>query len=227
MIWSLFSCALLAAALEWFAVYRGWRRLEYFAKPAVMVFLFAWLAQNAFAAGLPGGLLWFGAGVLLSLIGDILLLFSNERRWFLLGLVAFLLAHVAYILGLNSPPPPFSGMTLGVALMVGLSALPLVRRILQGLALHRLRRLVEPVRLYATLISLTLFSALMTLFRTDWQSLPAYLVSAGAVLLVASDMLLAWNKFVNPVRGGRLAVMLTYHLGQLALIAGVVGQFTS
>jgi hypothetical protein len=39
-------------------------------------------------------------------------------------------------------------------------------------------------------------------------------------------VLLAWNKFVKPVRGGRLALMITYHLGQLALIAGAVGQFS-
>jgi uncharacterized membrane protein YhhN len=162
---------------------------------------------------------------MLSLAGDILLLISSERRWFLFGLAAFLLAHIAYVLGLNSPPAPFSGITFGVALMVMLSALPLVRRILLSMAQKQLRRLIFPVRVYATVISLTLFSALMTLFRTDWLSAPAYLVSAGVVLLVTSDMLLAWNKFVSPVRRGRLALMVTYHLGQLALIAGAVGQF--
>ena len=224
---ALFGCALLAAGLEWCAVYKGWRRLETFAKPGVMLFLFAWLALGA---GLRGPLVWFGAGVLLSLAGDVFLLLANERRdlsgkAFLFGLGAFLMAHVAYILGLNSPPPPFSGMTFGVALMVILSALPVVRRILLSMAQKRLRRLILPVRVYAAVISLTLFSALMTLFRTDWQSMPAYLVSAGAVLLVASDMLLAWNKFVTPVRSGRLALMITYHLGQLALIAGAAGQF--
>ena len=75
--------------------------------------------------------------------------------------------------------------------------------------------------------SLTLFSALMTLFRADWLPNSAYLASVGAILLVVSDMLLAWNKFVNPVRSsrGRLVLMITYHLGQLALISGAAGQF--
>jgi uncharacterized membrane protein YhhN len=118
-------------------------------------------------------------------------------------------------------------MTFGVALMVILSALPLIRRILFGLKQKGLRRLQEPVRIYATIISLMLFSALMTLFRTDWLSDPAYLVSIGAVLFISSDMLLAWNKFVQPVRRGRLLLMVTYHLGQITLIAGAVGQFGS
>lgn len=224
MINVLFGCAILAAGLEWLAVYKGWRKFEYCAKPAVMIFLFGWLALGA---GLRGPLAWFGAGVLLSLAGDVLLLLSNERRWFLFGLAAFLLAHVVYILGLNSPMPPFSGMTLWVAVMVVIVARPLVGRILQSMEQKRLRRLILPVRIYASVISLTLFSALMTLFRTDWLSNSAYLTSAGALLLVVSDMLLGWNKFVNPTRSGRsrLALMITYHLGQLALIAGAAGQF--
>jgi uncharacterized membrane protein YhhN len=164
-------------------------------------------------------------GILLSLVGDVFLMLSNERRWFLFGLGTFLLVHVAYILGLNTPPPPFNAMTFVVALMVLMSALPLIRRILLGAAQKGLRRLVEQVRVYATVISLMLFSALITLFRTDWSSTPAYLVSLGAVLFISSDMLLAWNKFVKPIRRGRLALMITYHLGQMAIIAGAVGQF--
>jgi uncharacterized membrane protein YhhN len=218
----LFTLAILAAILEWVAVYKNWRKVEYAAKPGVMVFLFAWFLL---ASGLRGPVVWFGLGVLLSLVGDIFLMLSNERRWFLFGLGAFLLAHVAYILGFNTPPPPFTGMTFVVALIVLMSALPLVRRVLLGAAHKGLRRLVGPVRVYATVISLMLFSALITLFRTDWLSTPAYLVSLGAVLFISSDLVLAWNKFVKPVRGGRLALMITYHLGQMALIAGAVGQF--
>ena len=218
----LFALTGLAAVLEWVAIGMRWRRLEYFAKPGVMLFLLAWLLVKG---GTGGPLLWFDLGVALSLLGDVLLMLSNERRWFLFGLGAFLLAHIAYILGFNTPPPPFGAMTFGVALMVGVSALPLVRRILLGLHQKGLRRLFGPVRAYAIVISLMLFSALLTLFRADWLSTPTYLVSLGAVLFMTSDILLAWNKFVRPVRRGRLMLMVTYHLGQIALIAGVVGQY--
>lgn len=228
----LFALAILTASLEWVAVYKNWRKVEYAAKPGVMILLFTWFML---ASALRGPVVWFGLGILLSLVGNVFLMlscrnhlklrYSNERRWFLFGLGAFLLAHVAYILGFNTPPPPLTGMTFVIALMVIMSALPLVRRILLGAAQKGLRRLVGPVRVYATVISLMLFSALITLFRTDWLSTPAYLVSLGAVLFIASDLVLAWNKFVRPIRGGRLALMITYHLGQMALIAGAVGQF--
>jgi uncharacterized membrane protein YhhN len=218
----LLSLTLLTAVIEWVAVTIGWRRVEYAAKPGVMAFLFAWMFTTG---GFSGPLFWFGLGILFSLIGDIFLLLPNERCWFPIGLGAFLLAHIAYIGGFNLPPAPLNTLTLGIALFVGMTALPLARRILRSLPKKGLRRLVEPVRYYAATITLMLFSALMTLFRTDWASIPAYLVSLGAVLFVASDVVLAWNKFVGPVRRGRLILMVTYHLGQIALIAGAVGQF--
>lgn len=212
----------LCAALEWLAVGKGWRKVEYFAKPGVMALLFAWLWLSG---GLGGPLLWFGLAVLLSMAGDIFLLLKNEHRWFPFGLGAFLLAHIAYIAGLNLPPAPLTTLTLGIALFVGITVFPLIRRILRSLPKRGLRRLVEPVRYYAAVISLMLFSSLVTLFRADWLNTPAYLVSLGAVLFVTSDMILAWNKFVQPIRRGRLALMVTYHLGQILMVMGAVGQF--
>jgi uncharacterized membrane protein YhhN len=218
----LFTLAILTAILEWVAVYKNWRKVEYIAKPGVMVFLFAWFLLTG---GMHGSLFWFGLGILLSFGGDVLLLLPNERHWFPFGLGFFLLAHIAYIAGLNQPPASLNTITLGVALVIAMTAFPIINRIVRNLPKKGLRRLVEPVRYYAATISLMLYSGLMTLFRADWLSTPAYLVSVGALLFVISDLVLAWNKFVNPIRRGRLLLMIMYHLGQLALVAGAVGQF--
>jgi uncharacterized membrane protein YhhN len=218
----LFALAILTAILEWLAVYKNWRKVEYIAKPGVMIFLFAWFLLTG---GMRGPLFWFGLGILFSIGGDVLLLLPNEKRWFPFGLGSFLLAHIAYIVGLNQPPAPLNTITLGVALLVAVTAFPLINRIVRNLPKKGLRRLVEPVRYYAATISLMLYSGLMTLFRTDWLSIPAYLASLGALLFLVSDMVLAWNKFVKPIRRGRLALMITYHIGQMALIAGAVGQY--
>ncbi|MFH2039870.1 MAG: lysoplasmalogenase family protein, partial [Chloroflexota bacterium] len=72
------------------------------------------------------------------------------------------------------------------------------------------------------LISLMLVSALWTLFRSDWSTWNAVLVSLGAILFYSSDLTNAWIRFVNPVRGGRVVVMITYHAGQILLMVGVV-----
>lgn len=212
--------AFLFAALEALAVWQGWRRLEYVAKPAVMVCLFLWLYATT---GLHGALLWFGVGILFSMAGDVALLAID--RFFRFGLVFFLMAHLAYLIGFNIPFPQTPGVwAFGLALVIGLSAARLLRRIVAGVRTKK-ARLVTPVIVYSTAITLMLLSALLTLFRPDWAARPAYLVSLGAFLFYLSDIVLAWNRFVSPVTNGRMLNMVLYHLGQISIVLGVAMQF--
>jgi uncharacterized membrane protein YhhN len=217
----LLGLAFAAAIVVWAAVAKGWRRVELVCKPATLILLFAWLFVQT---RLQGVLLWFGLGLLFSLAGDVLLMFSD--RWFVLGLAAFLLAHLGYIAGFNIPMPNVSPLwSLGMAVVLGLGAARLLRRITDGLAAKNLRRLTGPVLLYGMVITIMLLSALLTTMRTDWKAGASLLVSAGAVLFYFSDGILAWNKFVNPIRNGRAINMIAYHLGQILLIAGAAAQF--
>jgi len=143
----------------------------------------------------------------------------------MLGLIAFLVAHVAYLIGFNTPFPETPGIwAFGIAIVVGLSAVRLLRRIVAGVRTKQ-ARLVTPVIIYSTVITLMLLSALFTLFRPDWNSSSAYLVSLGAFLFYLSDIILAWNKFVAPIKNGRMLNIGLYHLGQIAIVAGVAMQF--
>jgi uncharacterized membrane protein YhhN len=215
---------LAVAVVDWIAVAKGWKKVEYIAKPWTMAALFLVLALVGRFSSLP--LIFFGLGVLFSLAGDVFLMFSD--RWFIPGLVAFLLAHVAYIAGFNIPLPVVSPTwALIVALVLAFSAARLLRPIVAGLAAKGQRKLIAPVVGYGMVITLMLLSAMLTLFRLEWQAIPAALVSVGAMLFFYSDAILAWIKFVAPIKNGRMMNMITYHLGQIALIAGVLIQFTS
>ena len=150
----------LAAVADWVAVAKGWKKTEYAVKPATLLLLFVWLVG---LSNLKGVLIWFGLGVLLSLAGDVFLMISD--RWFLAGLVAFLLAQVMYIAGLNSPLPDVSPVvSLGLALLLGVSSARVLRRITGGLAAKGLGRLVVPVLVYGMIITVMLLSAMLTLF---------------------------------------------------------------
>jgi uncharacterized membrane protein YhhN len=219
MYWILWLAALPIALLEWLAVRLGWRRVEYVAKPGVMLCLIAGLVVSS---RLQGAQVFFLVGAGLSLLGDVLLLLPNERRSFILGLGAFLLAHLAYIFALNWPPAAFTWPQLGLALIVAVIAVIFGRFILGGLRRKGLRRLTLPVVVYLLALGGMLFSALNAQTRTDWANWPAALVGGGAVLFVASDTILAWNKFVRPIRNGRLILMILYHLGQGAILIGAV-----
>jgi len=213
--------AITCAALEFLARWKRWRPLEFAAKPAVMVFLFLWLAG---AAGLNGAPFWFGIGIVFSLAGDVLLLWYE--RLFVYALAAFLGAHLAYILGFNTPPPQVSVWSLLLAVIVGLGAARLLRRILQSMRQGGQGKLGLPVAAYGAVLTLMLLGALLTLSNTGWDAAASLLVSVGALAFFASDILLAWNKFVAPIANGRLINIALYHAGQIALIAGVVRQFS-
>ena len=213
--------ALIFAGLDSLALWKKWLRLEYLAKPAVMLVLFLWLWISI---GLSGAPLWFGIGILLSLTGDVLLMISLDR-FFLAGLMVFLLAHVAYLIGFNTPVPEISAWGFILAIMVGLGSMRIVRRILIALTANGQVRMRAPIIIYGTVISLMLLSAMMKLTDLTWNTGAAALVGVGAFLFYISDIILAWNKFVSPIQHGRIYNIGAYHLGQIALIAGVIAQF--
>lgn len=218
---------LVMAATDWLAVARGWKKVEYLAKPATMLILLGFLVLAGGFVEIP--LMCFGLGILFSLAGDIFLMISFYRfsdRWFIPGLFAFLMAHLSYIAGLNIPFGSASPLwAFGISIILALTGARIIRRIVAGVTGKGLRRMVAPVIAYGTVITLMLLSAILTLYRVEWKPSAAGLVSLGAILFYFSDTILAWNKFVNPVKNGRILNMVTYHLGQIALVAGMVIQY--
>jgi uncharacterized membrane protein YhhN len=214
--------ALIIAVVDWYAVHTQNKKLEYFAKPGVMVALILWMLLNG---GLSSTLIWFTLGLAFSMAGDIFLMLPRER--FIAGLVSFLLAHLMYIAGLNQTPPAVNLPAAIVAVLVALTWLRIYRSISAGLTASGNTALKYPVLAYSLVISVMLLSALLTLTGETWQPAAALLVSGGALLFFMSDTLLAWNKFVTPLRNGRLAVIVTYHLGQIMIALGAVLHFSS
>ncbi len=214
-----FWLALLFALLDWYAVARRLTRLERAAKPAALALLalWFWLAaptlQQSFMVA-------FAAGLLFSLAGDIFLLFPGAH--FLKGLIAFFLAHLAYLAAFNPGGPRLEARTYWLAAGIAILAYFLTRRIVAGLRTSGRDSLVVPVILYAVVLSLTLWSTLATLFRPEWPPQGAALAAAGGALFFLSDALLAWNRFVQPLRHGRLANMVSYHLAQGCMAFGLL-----
>jgi uncharacterized membrane protein YhhN len=210
--------SLFLAFIDWLAVARRLKRLEYVFKPATLlaVLLAAWLLRRG-----PHDV-WqarfFLPGLAFSLAGDVFLMLPGER-FFLPGLVAFLLGHICYIAGLNPTLPPWPA--LGPLVVVAAVGFMLYRSIAAGLRRRGEAALLVPVALYSVVLSLMLFSAWATLFRPEWAPLRRELVIVGASLFFASDAMLAWDRFVAPSFWLHLLVIVTYHLGQMALAASI------
>jgi uncharacterized membrane protein YhhN len=221
MAWTLFILAVIAAVANWVAVEREWQRIEYITKPVVILALIAWLRL---LAAWNGPLVWFGLALCFSLAGDIFLLLPDQ--FFLAGLGAFLLVHVAYIVGLNLAFPPINLGSL-VLLISGVLLIALIYpKIRAGLLTKPGGKILRPaVFCYSVALTAMLLSAVLTLFRLNWNRSAALVVAAGGILFYISDTLLGFDRFVGPVRHARLLVIVTYHLAQIALVSGALLQF--
>jgi uncharacterized membrane protein YhhN len=215
------------AGLNWLAVSKYWSLLEYLTKPGTMIALMLW-ASNASDLFDPSthpnqSINWFLIGILFSIGGDVFLMLPNER--FIAGLISFFLAHIAYIIGLNPSLPPLNIVSLIIIILIIFTVRPIYRTIDTRLSEREMGSLRIPIRAYTLVISLMLYSALMTFVRPEWDPLPAILVGGGALLFFISDTLIAWDRFVQPLTNRDLKVMVSYHLGQIGLIAGSVIHF--
>jgi uncharacterized membrane protein YhhN len=210
----------LLAAANWIALHQGWKRSEFVTKPLVMLGLLAWLGSSG---GLGGGRLPFAVGLGLSLVGDVLLALPRPR--FVAGLLAFLLAHLAYIAGLSTSLPPLdlaSFILLGLLIYTGLVV---YRRLAQGMVASQQTGLRWPVRVYMLVIGGMVYSALLALVRPEWGTWAALSAAGGGLLFLISDSLRAWETFVRPRPHGRVTVMVTYHLAQFLLALAAMIQF--
>ncbi len=232
MINLLLIAALVFAVLEWFFEHKKNLRGIYLTKPAVMLLLIAWVWFYADVPVLVFGLntsaiIWFILGLLFCLGGDVFLMLPE--RFFLPGLISFLLGHIFYIVGFGMPiPPPGSELAAGViaVLLVLISGWVYVR-LASGIQASGKTRMRFPVLIYTIVITLMLFSALLTLFMDEWALLPSILVSAGAALFFVSDIMNAWARFIKPMPNHRVWIMSSYHLAQFGIAVGAAIHFSN
>jgi uncharacterized membrane protein YhhN len=141
--------------------------------------------------------------------------------FFILGLVSFLIGHLLYILayrelrwsdkakGLLMP------QKLRVSFPVALAGTGLIVVLLPTLG-----GLMIPVMVYAIVLMGMVMASFFRYGRTTLASF--WLVTAGALFFMASDSILAINKFHTPFELAGPVIMLTYILGQYLIVEGVV-----
>jgi len=199
MTWTHFSLAAFAvlAVLDWVAVGRQWRSVEYVAKPGALLALLGYAATGEAASS------WLLAALACSLLGDVLLMLPGD--FFIAGLLAFFAAHVAYVVDI----PAAAGPRLLWLVIVLASTAPISARLLRAVPRIPLR---SAVAAYMVVIAAMVSSALASGIGS---------AAAGALFFFASDTLLGWNRFVRPFANARVAIMVTYHLGQLGLASAL------
>ncbi len=142
------------------------------------------------------------AGLVCSLAGDVFLMLPRDR--FVAGLVSFLFAHLCYVAAFALGGARLSAWALAALLLYG----ALMLRLLWP----RLGSLKAPVVVYvAVILLMALVASGRWLAVGGWGGAAA---GAGALLFVASDSALAWNRFLGEFRGAQALILGTYFAAQ-------------
>ena len=201
--WFLLGLAAVAAAGDWWAVAFERKAVEYLCKPLTLALLIGVaVVLDPNDSSVRG---WFVVALVWSLFGDVFLMLPRDL--FVAGLASFLLAHIAYIVGMWIDGQQAVALALGVVI-AGVGVVVIGRRILRAVRGGEQADMAAPVTAYMTIISLMLASATGT--RQP-------LVIGGAALFYASDATIAWGRFVRARPWHRLAIIVSYHLAQVGL----------
>ena len=198
------------------AVYLGEESFRQVTKPFLMTFLILYFTRETyFIKDISKKLIVLA--LIFSWLGDVLLMFETKNEnFFIFGLVAFLIAHIFYILFFekiilaeNLKKRYWLFLPVMVYYVVLISVLS-----------PTLEDMKWPVRVYGIVISYMLIKALQTGWIKNRKS-ALYLIS-GAILFVISDSILALNKFYQSFEYAGIFIMVTYGLAQLLIVLGAV-----
>lgn len=199
--------ALFAAAASIVSEYRGLERQKYLFKPLPVLLMIPVVLSAPVEFNTK---LWFIVALIASAVGDVLLI---ESQRFLIGLVAFLLAHLAYIFGISSVLEATPRLWLILPLTAWGGVLFFVLR-------PHLKELALPVLGYITIITVMVWLALELHFNVRSQG--SSFIALGAIAFALSDTTLALDHFRKPFAVAKLTVLGSYFLAQISLAFGLL-----
>jgi uncharacterized membrane protein YhhN len=156
---------------------------------------------------------WMFRGLVLGMIGDIALLGRGSRA-FLAGLGAFLLGHLAYIVGIAQLVSPrdwldAAGIYAAAPVIVGLGALALLWRHLGTMKL--------PVIGYVAAIITMMIGAIAVARGAAMPTENRALLATGASLFFVSDLAVARDRFYAKTFANKAWGLPAYFAGQLLI----------
>lgn len=155
-----------------------------------------------------------------SWIGDIILLFvDRDELFFIVGLIAFLISHIVYILLFNKQLK-YKNRKNKAVFWIGVTSIIMYLLVMISILLPSLGDLTIPVFVYALVISTMLLFAFKGFL--NWEEPGNWYILIGAIAFVTSDSILAFNKFYKPVVLSSFLIMITYLIAQYLIVVGIL-----
>ncbi len=202
LAWALLAITAAIAVVDWIAVVHSSTRVEYVAKPLVMVGL---ILVALVLTPINNVERWFFVAALaLGLVSDVFLMLPGDLL--LPGLVAALVEHVAYIAG-------FRARSIDVAWLAVAAVIALASAAVLGPFYYRALRKKQP----GMVVPVFAYMAVFVVMVASAGGTGSAVALAGALLFYYSDALLGWYRFISPLSWGRPVNIIAYHCGQALL----------
>ncbi len=202
---------------ELLAVSRGWTEVHRVTKPLIMLALIGYYMSMTTSRNST-----LIRAMFFCWTGDILLMGQEGGElYFILGLLAFLVGHVLYIFAYrqllwdDKSNELLPTQKLRYAFPVALAGTGLL-----VVLVPKLGPLTIPVSVYSVVLMIMAMTAIFRYGRTYADSF--WLITGGAILFMASDSILAINKFHTSFASAGSLIMLTYILAQYLIVEGVL-----
>jgi uncharacterized membrane protein YhhN len=199
--------ALISAISTIYAKVRENCLLQYIFKPLTMLAIISIAFLNS-ATPMSFYQQMIIVGLIFSTIGDVLLIDSSR---FVLGLLSFLAAHICFIIAFYSvtSTPNLPGLVFYLVYVAGF----------QVVLWKHLNKLKLPVIVYSLALAAMSWLALSkTIEHHNHQTFHAFV---GSLMFVASDSLLAFDKFKSSFRLAQILILSTYFLAQFFIALSV------
>ena len=183
---------------------------QFLLQPAVKALTAVLLAVAALGHGVPRERRWLVAALLSSAAGDFLLALPGWEPSFVLGLGAFLLAHLCFLAALvplvtRTTPRLLAGIVVCVACMALLGWF-WPRLVDEGMA--------APVVVYMVVLAAMVCTALSAGLPTAWTAL-------GAVCFAVSDAMIGIDRFALDSQALAVPIWWVYAASLLLITAGL------
>ncbi|ODP34803.1 lysoplasmalogenase [Pandoraea sp. ISTKB] len=160
---------------------------------------------------------WLWAALIFSGAGDVLLAIPALEQGFVMGLGAFLLAHLAYFALFWRVRRPWAQVPAWhrIAIVIVWIAAALS----YAMYWSGMGELKAPVACYVIVLAMMASAALLANLRGEWAAV-------GALLFTVSDALIGTTRFVGTIPAQEYAIWILYALAQLLLVAGIMAVRT-
>ena len=203
LLWPVVLSAVSVCALV-VADYRHNLKGKYLFKPLAAT-AFVWLALLG-ETTVPVYGQWLISGLVLCMVGDIFLMFDNDRS-FLLGLSSFALGHGLYAVAFLQLTGNTTGLLWG--------ALPAL--VMPALSLYWLNPYLQGFMQAAVVFYILVISTMLFCAFYSWGLYAAFAIIPGAVGFAISDLAVARQQFVSPGRVNGLWGTPLYFISQMIL----------